>query len=236
MPTSATRSRTSVPAGGATGASPSRIGSRLVRGLVADAAWRRRHIRASGRTSRPAYRSVVRVALVVTFILLLPLLAMQMTGQVVWSLFDFVVAAALLTGTGLLLELAARKARNHSYRAAAVVAIGAAFLLVWLNLAVGIIGEPGEPANALYIGVLAVGIGGAVMARFRPAGMARAALATALAQVLVAVVALIAGKARSPVSSVSEIVGLNGLFVALFIVSAGLFRHAASRQRAHARN
>ena len=74
------------------------------------------------------------------------------------------------------------------------------------------------------------------MARFRPAGMARAALATALAQALVAVVALIARKAQSPVSSVPEIVGLNGLFVALFIASAGLFRHAASRQRAHARS
>ena len=211
------------------------IGSRLVRGLAADAAWRRRHIAASGRLSTPVFRSVARVSLVAAFILLLPFVAMQVTDQVVWSRFDFLVAGALLLGTGLLLELAARKARHHSYRAAAVVAIGAVFLLVWLNLAVGIIGEPGEPANALYVGVLAVGLGGAVTARFRPAGMARAALATALAQALVAVVALLTGKAQAPVSSVSEVVGLNGLFVALFIVSAALFWHAASRPPARAR-
>ena len=160
------------------------IGSRLVRGLVADAAWRRRHITATGRTSRPASRSVVRVALVVTFILSLPLLAMQMTGQVVWSLSDFVVAGALLTGTGLLLELAARKARNHSYRAAAVVAIGAAFLLVWLNLAVGHHRRAGRARECARTSVCSPSGSGAPswLASGRP-DMARAALATALAQV-----------------------------------------------------
>ena len=186
--------------------------------------------------SSAALRSVLRVGLIAALILSVPLVAMQVTDEVVWSRFDFVVAGMLLVGTGLLLELAARTARNHSYRVAAVVAIAAAFLLVWLNLAVGIIGEPEEPANALYIGVLAVGVAGALLARFRPTGMARAAFATALAQALVAVVALLAGKAQSPVSSVSEIVALNGMFVALFIASAWLFRHAARRQRpwAHA--
>ena len=65
--------------------------------------------------------------------------------------------------------------------------------------------------------------------------MARALLATALAQALVAVIALIAGKHQAPISSVFEIVGLNGFFVALFIGSAWLFRHAARQQsRAHA--
>jgi hypothetical protein len=206
------------------------IGSRLVRGVGADAAWRGRQAKATARMSSAALRSVLRVGLVAALILSVPLVAMQVTDEVVWSRFDFVVAGTILVGTGLLLELAARTARNHSYRAAAVVAIAAAFLLVWLNLAVGIIGEPNEPANALYIGVLAVGVAGALLARFRPTGMARAALATALAQALVAVVALLAGKAQSPVSSVSEIVALNGMFVALFIASAWLFRHAARRQ------
>ena len=79
----------------------------------------------------------------------------------------------------------------------------------------------------MYGGVLAVGIVGAVIARFRPQGMARALLAMALAQALVAVIALIAGKHQAPISSVFEIVGLNGLFVALFLGSAWLFRHAA---------
>jgi len=41
----------------------------------------------------------------------------------------------------------------------------------------------------MYIGVLAVGIIGALIARFQPHGMARALFATALAQMLVAVIA-----------------------------------------------
>jgi hypothetical protein len=51
-------------------------------------------------------------------------------------------------------------------------------------LASGIIGQDGDPANMMYFGVLAVGITGAVIARFRPAGMARALIAMALAQAL----------------------------------------------------
>jgi hypothetical protein len=60
--------------------------------------------------------------------------------------------------------------------------------------------------------------------------MARTLLAMALAQTLVAVIALIAGKHQAPLSSVSEILGLNGMFVALFLGSAWLFRQAARRQ------
>jgi hypothetical protein len=162
--------------------------------------------------------------------LLLPLLAMQITDEVVWDLADFAVAGALLVGTGLMLELAARKAGNIAYRSAVGVALAAALLLVWINLAVGIIGVEGDRADLMYFGVLAVGLIGAIIARFRPQGMARALFATALAQALVAVIALIAGKHQDPVTSVSELLGLNGIFVALFIGSAWLFQRAARQQ------
>jgi hypothetical protein len=110
------------------------------------------------------------------------------------------------------------------------VALGAVLLLVWSAAAVGVIGEDGDPADLMYGAVLAVGIIGAVIARYQPAGMARALLAMALVQALIAVIALLAGKHQAPVSSVFEILGLNGFFVALFIGSAWLFRHAARRQ------
>jgi len=45
----------------------------------------------------------------------------------------------------------------------------------------------------MHIGVLAVGIIGAIFARLRPLGMARVLLATAVAQMLVAMIAQIAG-------------------------------------------
>ncbi len=113
-----------------------------------------------------------------------------------------------------------------TYRWAVGVALAAAFLLVWLSLGVGIIGADGDPANRMYFGVLAVGILGALLARFQPRGMARALLATALAQALVAAIALILGLGY-PWSGPLELISLNGFFVALFVGSAWLFRRAA---------
>lgn len=117
-------------------------------------------------------------------------------------------------------------ADNTEYRFAVGVALAAAFLLVWLSLGVGIIGKDGDPANVMYFGVLAVGITGALIAGFQAGGMARALFATALAQALVGAIALIAGLG-SPWSGPLEILGLTGMFVALFLGSAWLFRRAA---------
>jgi hypothetical protein len=176
-----------------------------------------------------AYGRAARVVLAAAFILMLPLLAMQVTDQVDWDLADFVVAGALLVGTGLMYELAARKAGNIAYRAAVGAALAAVLILVWLNLAVGVIGTEDDRANLMYVGVLAVGFVGAIIARFQPNGMARALFATALAQALVAVIALIFGLG-SPVSGPLEILALNGFFSALFVGSALLFRYAPPEQ------
>ena len=168
------------------------------------------------------YKPAGGVALAVACILLLPWLAMQFTDEVVWDLTDFAVAGALLFGAGFTYQLVARKAGNIAYRAAVGVAVAAALILVWMNLAVGLIGSEDHPANLIYVGVLAVGIIGAVLARFEPRRMARALFATAFAQALVAVIALIAGLG-DPWSGPLEILVLNGSFVALFVGSAWLF-------------
>jgi hypothetical protein len=175
--------------------------------------------------ARNAYRSVVGVALATAFILLIPLLAAS-----AWSLFDFVVAGALIFGTGLTYVLATRKADNIAYRFAVSVALAAAFLLFWVNGAVGIIGSEDNPANLMYGGVLAIGIIGAIIARFRPHGMARALFATGLAQASVAVTALIFGLGSGSPPGVLGILTLNGFFVALFVGSALSFGYAAREQ------
>ena len=84
-----------------------------------------------------------------------------------------------------------------------------------------------QPLLPMYFGVLAVGIIGAIVARFRVPGMARALLATALAQALVAVIALIIGLGSpwSPPGVLGTLI-LNGFFAALFVGSALLFRYA----------
>jgi hypothetical protein len=118
---------------------------------------------------------------------------------------------------------------RNAYRFAVGVALAAAFILVWSSLGVGIIGDSGDPANSMYFGVLAVGIVGAIVARFRPHRMARALYATALAQALVAVIALVFGLGL-PWSPPVEILALNGFFVSLFVGSALLFRYAGREQ------
>jgi len=115
---------------------------------------------------------------------------------------------------------------HKPYRLAVGVALAAALLLVWLSLGVGIIGADGDPANAMYFGVLAVGIVGALIARFRSAGMARALFATAVAQALVFLIALGAGLGE-PYSGPLELLCLNGFFIAMFLGSAWLFQQAA---------
>jgi hypothetical protein len=108
------------------------IAARMLRGLAADVSWRRQTIahpstpKEVKKMSKSAYR---RIALATAFILLLPLVAMQITDEVDWGVADFVFAGALLAGTGLLLELAARKAGNILYPAAAT-AIGVAAIVL----------------------------------------------------------------------------------------------------------
>ncbi len=173
-------------------------------------------------------KSIIRIALATAFILLLPLLAMQLTDEVVWNLADFAAAGVLLFGAGLTYELIARKAGHIAHRAAVGVAVAAALLLVWINLAVGIIGNEGNPANLMYIGVLAVGIIGALIARFQPHGMARALFATALAQMLVAVIALAARLGTSGPVWPRDVLIATGFFATLWLGSALLFRRASA--------
>ena len=119
------------------------IAARMLRGLAADVSWR-------GQTmSKTAYRPAVRVALATAFILLLPLVAMQITDEVDWGLADFALAGVLLGGTGLLLhELATRKAGNIAYLAVAT-AIGVAAI---------VLGEADDaPGLVLFGGLLIVG-------------------------------------------------------------------------------
>lgn len=162
--------------------------------------------------------------------MLLPLFAMQVTDEVDWDVADFAIFGAMLVGAGGTYELAARMTGNNAYRAAVGVALASAFILVWMNLAVGVIGTEDNPANLMYGGVLAVGIVGAVIARFQPHGMARALVATALAQAFVAVIALIAGLGSTGPIWPRDILILTGFVVALWLISAWLFRKAAREQ------
>lgn len=177
-------------------------------------------------------KSIIRVALATAFLLLTPLVAMQFTEEVTWTLFDFVVVGTLLFGTGLTYVLVARQGDNTLYRMAVGVAVAAGLLLVWANLAVGLVGSEHNPANLLYGGVLAVAIIGAIAARFRPLGMSYAMFAAALTYVVVTLIALFIWKPSAATAEPSvglvNVLGANALFAALWAGSGWLFRHASA--------
>ena len=168
----------------------------------------------------------------VALLLLAPLVAMRFTEDVVWTVSDFVAAAVLLGGLGLAIELAVRNSSNTAYRIAAGLAILGAFGLAWVNLAVGFLGDEGNPANMVFLGVLGVAVVGASLARFEAGGMGWTMFATAAAQVLVGVVAIPAGWSSPGGQGLYEVVLGTSLFTFLWVISAGLFRKAAHEQTA----
>ena len=171
---------------------------------------------------------VIKWVLITAVVLAVPALAMALqlgvpdpgsgTDGLNWGPGDFLAAAVMILGAGLLYEWAATRAGTTTHRIAVAIMAGAALLLVWANLAVGIIGEPGNPWNLLYFGVLAVLVVGASIARLEPRAMALVLFATAGAQALVAVIALVAGQ---PVKGPVDLV-----FIGLWVASGLLFRQA----------
>ena len=161
----------------------------------------------------------------VVLILLLPLV----TGAP-WTLFDYIVAGGLLGGAGLVLELVLRASGSLAYRAGAGLAVAAAFLLIWVNGAVGFLGNEDNPANLMFAGVIAIAVLGSVIARFRAAGMAWAMFTAAAAQVSVGVIALALGWSSPGNAGLYEVVMGTSVFGALWLLSGGLFRKAAEKQ------
>ena len=170
--------------------------------------------------------------MVAALLLTLPLAAMRFTDDVNWDETDFVVFGVMLFGACGTYELAARMTGNTAYRAAVGVAVVAAFILIWMNLAVGIIGSEGNPANLMYAGVLAALVLGGLIVRFQPHGMAHVLVVTALAQALVGVIALSAGLGSTGANWPRVIVVLTGFYSALWPLSAWLFWVAARKPTA----
>jgi hypothetical protein len=177
-------------------------------------------------------KPIARAALASGALLLIPLAAMLVADDVAWSPFDFAFMGALLFGTSLAFELLARRAASPAQRAGFALALAAGLLLVWVNASVGILGAPGGP-NVLYLGVLAVGLAGALWVRLRPARMAWPLFAMAIVQLLVPPVALVvAGPERfSAPPGAWGVLVLNAGFAVAFAAAGALFRGACAPAR-----
>lgn len=160
-------------------------------------------------------------------LLLLPFVAMRFTAEVNWTASDFIIMGAIMALACGAIEVAVRMSSNHSYRLASLIAVGTAFLVVWSNLAVGIVGSEDSLFNMLFFAALALGALVAIVSRLEAAGMARAMALTGGAMVVALAVAEIAPRGADPSSRPVEVIATL-VFAALFFLSAALFRRAAT--------
>lgn len=101
-----------------------------------------------------------------------------------WDGLDYIAAATLLAGGGLGFFLAVRHARSAWHYLAVAAAAGGAILLIWMQLAVGLVGSGAHPINQLMGLVLVHGIVGAILSRARASGMRTTMLVVAGTQLL----------------------------------------------------
>ena len=150
-------------------------------------------------------------------LLALPAVAMRFTSEVNWTGSDFVFAGVIFAIVGGLFELAARTTSNIAYRLATILAVACAFLQIWINGAVGIIGDEGNEANWTYYAVVFAAISGSIVALGNARGLARTMALAAALQVAFSILHWIDGT-PTPI--------IDGFFAALWIAAARLYLRA----------
>ena len=162
---------------------------------------------------------------IIAALLMIPLIAMQFTPEVNWALTDFLIMGAILVVIASAYELIAKRSSSTMYRSAFAVGLLGAFLLFWVNGAVGIIGSEDQPANMLFASVFVVGLVGAFVARFKPRGMSRTLYAAAIVTMIVPIIALIIWPppATSWAPGIFGVFLMSAFFAMLFVLSGNLF-------------
>ena len=128
-------------------------------------------------------------------LLCLPAIAMSFfpAAGVDWSGSDFVLMGVMLFIACVAVEVGAHVADDFPYLGGVVFAVGTGFVTVWANLAVGMIGDEGNPANLVFLGVLALAVLGTLAVRFQARAMAKVMLTVGALQALVGVGVAVAG-------------------------------------------
>ena len=75
-------------------------------------------------------------------LLLIPLIGMKFTSEINWSLSDFIAMGILLLALGFTCEFVFRKISNKTFRLGLIALLVIVFLLIWIELAVGIFNSP----------------------------------------------------------------------------------------------
>ena len=149
-----------------------------------------------------------------------------------WGAEDFVAAGLILGSVFTAFWLAWRRSTRIAYLMAFAAGLGAAFLLVWVSLAVGIIGEPGHAANLVFTAVILAAVAGAAWSRLEPGRLSRAMWVTACVQAAAGIFAVIVTARMPGAPGVWLVAGFNAGLAAVFAFSAWLFRVEDGPQRA----
>lgn len=121
--------------------------------------------------------------------LVAPWILMRFTGEGAWTAFDFLVFGVMVGAVCAGFELAMRMSNRWTYRLAAFMTVIGGFLMVWANLAVGIIGNEEDPRNLMFYGLLLIGVVGALITRFEAQGLTWTLRLMAAVQLVIFVVA-----------------------------------------------
>lgn len=136
---------------------------------------------------------------------------------------EFMLLGAFLAGlVGGFMILKRRFPDNTAYKAGLGLAVLAAFLLFWVNGAVGIIGSSNNDLNMLYIVVILIAFVGSVISRFRPKEMSLAMMVAAVALAVPGAIALFTGEGQA-----IHVIGATVFFGGMWAGSAILFRKAS---------
>jgi hypothetical protein len=108
--------------------------------------------------------------------------------------------------------------------------VAAAFLLVWVNGAVGFLGDEDNPANLMFFGVIGIAIVGSFLGKFEARGMMYAMSTALAAQLLAGTIALALGLGAPGFDGIYEVAVGTSLFGGLWFVAAWLFGRAAAAE------
>ena len=145
-----------------------------------------------------------------------PWLLMRFTDQGAWTVFDFVAFGVMVGAVCAGFELAMRMSNRWTYRLAAFMTVIGGFLMVWANLAVGIIGNEENPQNLMFYTVLLIGLVGALVSRFDAHGLMWTLRLMAAAQLGVFLIAAALDWALLPVFTI--------FYFSLWLIAGELFR------------
>lgn len=174
-------------------------------------------------------KTFVRPLIIALCILILPLIGELTVPDWNWGVGGFLVMGTLLYVTFLMIELIAKHSPNTFYKAAVGIAVLTTFAIIYVNLAVGIIGE-GNNTSACYFLTVPVGFLGLALSRLKPKGLSWTAFAMAAVVLLVPTIALLLNdpyiqEEPGPL----KVFVLSGCLAVAYAVAGALFRKAAKK-------